>query len=55
LPQREQLPNVVMLEIPRHGGHVGFVHGALPGRLDWLPQRLLAHFDTHLPHQFSVR
>ena len=55
LPQREQLPNVVMLEIPRHGGHVGFVHGTLPGRLDWLPQRLLAHFDTHLPHQFSVR
>jgi hypothetical protein len=31
------------------------VHGALPGRIDWMPQRLLAHFDAHLPPQFSVR
>jgi len=49
LPRREHLPATVTLEIHRHGGHVGFVHGALPGRIDWLPQRLLAHFDAHLP------
>ena len=33
----------VELEYPLTGGHVGFVHGKLPGNLDWLPQRLI-HF-----------
>ena len=33
----------VTLEYPAHGGHVGFANGALPGRLDWLPNKLL-HF-----------
>ena len=55
LPQRASMSSVVTFEVPHHGGHVGFVHGALPGRIDWLPQRLLAHFDAHLPPQFSVR
>ncbi|EJM98241.1 YheT family hydrolase [Herbaspirillum sp. YR522] len=31
----------VLLDYPEHGGHVGFANGAAPGRLDWLPQRLL--------------
>ena len=35
-----------MLELPRDGAHVGFVTGSLPGKLDWLPQRLL-HFFQH--------
>ena len=48
LPRPESLPAPVTLEVYRHGGHVGFVHGALPGRIDWLPQRLLAHFAAHL-------
>ena len=55
LPRHEQLQDTVTLEIPRHGGHVGFVHGALPGRIDWLPQRLLAHFADHLPASCPVR
>jgi predicted alpha/beta-fold hydrolase len=55
LPHPEQLPASVTLEVHAGGGHVGFVHGRLPGRIDWLPQRLLAHFDAHLPLQFSVR
>ena len=29
---------------PATGGHVGFVTGAFPGRLDWLPQRVLNFF-----------
>ena len=33
----------VTLDYPAHGGHVGFVTGRLPGRLDWLPYKLL-HF-----------
>ncbi|MNM78684.1 putative hydrolase [compost metagenome] len=41
---RSAAPNVT-LEYPRHGGHVGFAAGALPGSLDWLPQRLLSHFE----------
>lgn len=49
LPRPERLPASVTLEVHRHGGHAGFVHGSLPGRIDWLPQRLLAHFAAHLP------
>lgn len=55
LPRREQLPPTVTLEVSACGGHVGFVHGALPGRLDWLPQRLLRHFAAHLPTQSGMR
>ena len=36
----------VTLEYPEAGGHVGFVSGAFPGHLDWLPQRLLDFFDS---------
>jgi predicted alpha/beta-fold hydrolase len=36
----------VTLEYPRDGGHVGFVSGPPPGRLDWMPRRLLAYFST---------
>jgi len=35
---------VVELEQPTQGGHAGFVTGPWPGRLAWLPQRLLAWF-----------
>jgi predicted alpha/beta-fold hydrolase len=55
LPRQEQLPVAVTLELHRHGGHVGFVHGPLPGRIDWLPQRLLAHFAAHLPASSRMR
>ena len=37
-------PNV-LLEFPECGGHVGFASGALPGRLDWLPRRLIAFLE----------
>ena len=35
----------VRLEYPATGGHVGFAAGAPPGRIDWLPQRILRFFD----------
>lgn len=35
----------VILDYPAHGGHVGFAAGAPPGRLDWLPARLLGFLD----------
>jgi predicted alpha/beta-fold hydrolase len=55
LPRRESLPQVVTLEVPDRGGHVGFVDGAPPGRIDWMPQRLLGHFEAHLPASLRVR
>jgi uncharacterized protein len=36
----------VTLEYPERGGHVGFAVGAPPGRLNWLPQRLLNFLET---------
>lgn len=39
LPQKAA-PSVT-LDFPKHGGHAGFVTGPFPGRIDWLPQRML--------------
>jgi uncharacterized protein len=36
----------VTLEYPAHGGHVGFAVGGLPGRLDWLPQRMVRFLES---------
>lgn len=52
LPSAAQVADSVQLEIHRHGGHVGFVTGALPGRLDWLPRRVLRWFDGTLPRDY---
>jgi predicted alpha/beta-fold hydrolase len=46
LPHTHEVAPCVSLEQPDEGGHVGFVTGAFPGRLNWLPQRLL-HFFEH--------
>ena len=46
LPNAGEVSPQVRLEHPAGGGHVGFVSGAFPGNLDWLPQRLL-HFFLH--------
>ena len=44
LPKASEVSAFVRLEHPADGGHVGFVSGAFPGNLDWLPQRLLHFF-----------
>lgn len=36
----------VTLDYPASGGHVGFSTGPFPGRIDWLPRRILHFFDT---------
>ena len=46
LPRTDEVSAQVHLEFPREGGHVGFVSGSLPGKLDWLPQRLLHFFEN---------
>ena len=44
LPSATEVSPSVRLEQPAAGGHLGFVSGRFPGRLDWLPQRLLHFF-----------
>lgn len=44
LPRPDQVSSDVTLDFPHAGGHAGFVSGSLPGRLDWLPHRLLHFF-----------
>jgi predicted alpha/beta-fold hydrolase len=46
LPGPADVAHDVMLEQPAHGGHVGFMRGPAPGRLDWMPRRVL-HFFVH--------
>jgi len=36
----------VTLDYPDHGGHVGFAVGGLPGRINWLPQRILGFLQS---------
>lgn len=45
LPGPADVSAAVTLLQPERGGHVGFVHGGFPGRLDWLPQALLSYFQ----------
>src|SRR5690606_2910451 len=41
LPAPGDVSEHVCLEQPEQGGHAGFVTGPFPGRLEWLPWRLL--------------
>ena len=43
-PNLGEVPDNVTLEQPTDGGHVGFVSGPFPGRLNWLPERLCEFF-----------
>ncbi len=46
LPTETQVSKYVTLEYPAQGGHVGFVSGPPPGRLHWLPERVLGFFGV---------
>jgi len=47
LPRSDEVSPHVRLEYSDAGGHAAFVTGPFPGRLEWLPKRLLAFFDSH--------
>ena len=49
LPDGAEVSPRVTRCFPAEGGHVGFVTERFPGKLDWLPQRLLHFFDQHAP------
>lgn len=44
LPREADVSDQVVLEQPAEGGHVGFARGALPGRLDFIAERLYQFF-----------
>jgi len=49
LPLPAGVSNSVTLLHTLEGGHVGFVSGAIPGQLQWLPHTLHHFFQYHLP------
>jgi len=48
LPSVKDVSAAITLEQPASGGHVGFMSGPLPGRIDWLAERILDFFTAHL-------
>ncbi len=49
IPEPEELPTSVALEVSEHGGHVGFVAGPYPGRtVYWLEARIPRALDPYL-------
>ena len=50
LPSEAEVSSSVTLEQPDHGGHAGFVNAPFPGRLDWLPLRLVQFFESARKH-----
>jgi len=47
LPAAGDVSASVSLEFPDQGGHVGFIHGAFPGKLEWLPGKILDFFSQN--------
>jgi hypothetical protein len=45
LPAANEVSAAVEREFPVEGGHAGFVAGAFPGHLEWLPQRIISFFS----------
>jgi uncharacterized protein len=48
LPTANQVSVQVNLDFCDAGGHAGYVGGPLPGKLDWLPQRITGFLTQHL-------
>lgn len=54
LPSAAEVSAAVTLDQPAHGGHVGFMTGPFPGRIDWLSQRVFGYLQTHVHHVHRV-
>ncbi len=48
LPSKADVAPLVELEQPATGGHVGFIRGAPPGHIAWMPRRLCGFFEQRL-------
>ncbi len=44
LPEPQDVSSTVTLEFPQEGGHAGFMLPPFPGKLNWLPQRIISFF-----------
>jgi predicted alpha/beta-fold hydrolase len=44
LPRPRDVSPAVVLEFPQEGGHAGFLHSPFPGKLTWLPERIVSFF-----------
>ncbi len=52
IPSSDELPTGVELALSNHGGHVGFVHGALPWQAKyWLEERIPGYLEGFLGRQ----
>ncbi|WP_244847972.1 hydrolase [Caballeronia sp. SL2Y3] len=49
LPSQAEVSASVTLDQPNHGGHVGFMTGPFPGRIDWLSSRVFGYLEHFLP------
>ncbi|PMS36276.1 hypothetical protein B0G57_107253 [Trinickia symbiotica] len=47
LPTRAEVSPAIELDQPEAGGHVGFMTGPFPGRMDWLPRRVFSFLEPH--------
>ncbi|HEX7685876.1 MAG TPA: alpha/beta fold hydrolase [Trinickia sp.] len=50
LPTRAEVSASIELDQPDAGGHVGFMTGPFPGRIDWLPRRVFNFLEPHTRH-----
>lgn len=48
LPSRENVSSFVFPEFPEQGGHAGFIQGVFPGKLEWLPKRIVQFFTQQI-------
>ncbi len=44
LPTQKDVSSAVTLEFPEEGGHAGFMNAPFPGKLTWLPKRVMSFF-----------
>lgn len=44
LPRSQEVSSAVVREFPEEGGHAGFLHAPFPGKLTWLPERIVSFF-----------
>lgn len=53
LPNKSEVSSAVTLEFPEQGGHAGFMQDPFPGKLDWLPKKILSFYHYQCQHHFS--